>query len=247
MTPDSKVFNSSATSSSNVYETPKSQNSLEKLKRTTDGFSTKKRRELLKENFAKTESVENFTGERLSRHSSEPPNMFSSRNVLESLSNKMANNLVRQSSDSLLNIFPKRPNIEVGFTPIKVTKDKGATPGIRGTSHLELNKTPNERKNETPRVVQASPVIKNKFWQVYAAHTSTPSDLLRRNLTNGDYMLTPVTNSDKSMSPITQSTTKMSKAMQVLALIILNVYTLKKLYFFTCPNNRTIEKTSDGN
>ncbi|XP_043269190.1 uncharacterized protein RhoGAP54D isoform X2 [Venturia canescens] len=211
VTPNSKVSNSFVTPNSNVYETPKSQSAFEKLKRGTDSSMTKKRRELMKENFAETKTENEVTGDRLLRHKSEPPNMYSTRNVL-SLSNQVDNNLMRRSSDSGIGLFSKMPNIEIVSTPTKVINDKEK---IRELNRSGLSGTPNDKKNEVScTIAQASPVIKNKFWQVYAAHTSTPSDLLRRNLANGDYMLTPLTNSDKSMSPITQSTTKMSRAMQ---------------------------------
>ncbi|EFN88118.1 uncharacterized protein LOC105192159 [Harpegnathos saltator] len=67
----------------------------------------------------------------------------------------------------------------------------------------------------TGNACHLSPIVRNRFRNVYAVHTSTPSSLLRRSLVTNDYILTPITNNDdRSMSPITQSATKMSKAMQ---------------------------------
>ncbi|CAB0041734.1 unnamed protein product [Trichogramma brassicae] len=59
-----------------------------------------------------------------------------------------------------------------------------------------------------------SPMVKSKLRFIHAAHTSTPSNLIRKNMTVNDYVLMPTTDDEKSMSPITQSTTKMTKAMQ---------------------------------
>lgn len=69
-----------------------------------------------------------------------------------------------------------------------------------------------------PAVV-LSPTTKNKLRSIYAAHTSTPSNLLRKSLAAGDCALTPISDDEKSMSPITQSTSKMTKDMQVRILL----------------------------
>jgi hypothetical protein len=65
------------------------------------------------------------------------------------------------------------------------------------------------RPRISPAIVKARPV------GLHAAHTSTPSNLLRKSLAVSEFALTPITDDDQSMSPITQSTTKMTKAMQV--------------------------------
>ncbi|XP_011707891.1 PREDICTED: rho GTPase-activating protein 19 isoform X2 [Wasmannia auropunctata] len=70
------------------------------------------------------------------------------------------------------------------------------------------------RSSSEENILSTSPMVKNRFRNVYAVHTSTPSSLLRRSLATNDYLLTPITNNDRSMSPITQSATKMTKAMQ---------------------------------
>ncbi|XP_076645482.1 uncharacterized protein LOC143354964 isoform X2 [Halictus rubicundus] len=77
---------------------------------------------------------------------------------------------------------------------------------------VRQNSEPTLSMSKTTNVDMIS--FKNRLWNVYGAHTSTPSNLLRKSLVTNDYILTPITNNDKSMSPITQSATKMTKAMQ---------------------------------
>ncbi|KAK2584158.1 hypothetical protein KPH14_006589 [Odynerus spinipes] len=135
---------------------------------------------------------------RLSRQSSEPPNMYSSQ-IIPDVSNS---ELIRQNSEP---VFPisRRTNIEVVYTPRNTGVDtKSSESTLKSESYTEN------------ACSYPSPMVKNRFWNIYAAHTSTPSNLLRRSLAANDYILTPITNNDKSMSPITQSATKMTKAMQ---------------------------------
>ncbi|XP_043669255.1 uncharacterized protein LOC122629650 [Vespula pensylvanica] len=147
-----------------------------------------------------TEKNSNLSGTlRLSRQSSEPPDMYSSQIT----SNKIdSSELIRQNSEP---VFPisRRKNIEVAYKP-RIT-------GVDAKSSELTIKSESCTENACS---YPSPMVKNRFWNVYAAHTSTPSNLLRRSLVANDYILTPITNNDKSMSPITQSATKMTKAMQ---------------------------------
>ncbi|XP_011298835.1 uncharacterized protein RhoGAP54D [Fopius arisanus] len=102
----------------------------------------------------------------------------------------------RQSAGNSSVSTLQRPKIELVFTPKK----------------SEV-KTPSGGKGQGSK--HPSPVVKYKFWNGLSAHTSTPADVLRRNLTNGEgCVVTPIKKNDKSMSPITQSTTKMPRAMQ---------------------------------
>lgn len=136
---------------------------------------------------------------RLSRQSSEPPDMYSSQIT----SNKVdSSELTRQNSEPVFSMS-RRKNIEVAYKP-RIT-------GVDAKSS-ELTKSESCTENASS---YPSPMVKNRFWNVYTAHTSTPSNFLRRSLVANDYILTPITNNDKSMSPITQSATKMTKAMQV--------------------------------
>lgn len=202
------------TSGSNVYATPKDTSST--LNRGSDE-SLEARQGLVDENFEKIKDENSLVKNRLSRHNSEPPDMYSSRNLSE-FSSQSETDLVRQNSDSVF-VVSRRPNIEVVFTPKKIEDESIET---RETRSSHKDDSSSERSNDqSATIFQATPIVKNKFWNVYAAHTSTPSDLLRRNLANSEYILTPITSSDKSMSPITQSTTKMSKAMQVCMLPML--------------------------
>ena len=204
------VSNIFVTSSSNISATPEIRDSSGNLEREnfgsvglrTDGFLTK---------------------ERLARHNSEPPDMYSSRNVQKD-GNKMDNNLTRQHSDSLFAVS-RKPNIEIVYTPENARDEDDKTKVTRKTSSSQSSDSMRESRNDLDptTTIGMSPIVKNKFWNVHAAHTSTPSDLLRRNMANGDYVLTPITSSDSSMSPITQSTSKMSKAMQVRMFLIISL------------------------
>ncbi|XP_015186045.1 PREDICTED: dentin sialophosphoprotein-like [Polistes dominula] len=136
---------------------------------------------------------------RLSKQSSEPPDMYSSQVTSDTVDNA---ELIRQNSEP---VFPisRRTNVEIDCThKIADVDAKSLEMTLKYDSCME-----NACSHPSPRV-------KNRFWNVYAAHTSTPSNLLRKSLVANDYILTPITNNDKSMSPITQSATKMTKAMQ---------------------------------
>lgn len=142
---------------------------------------------------------------RLSRHCSEPPNMYSSQTSLDDLNE---NDFVRQNSDPVI-ATSKRGNMEALFTP----KISISTLGSR-YSVSDKDSRKSEGTSSAPGVKYASP-MKSILRNMFTAHTSTPSNFLHRNLNGNEYMLTPITDNDKSMSPITQSATKMSKAMQV--------------------------------
>lgn len=136
---------------------------------------------------------------RLSRQYSEPPDMYSSQTTLYEISE---NELFRQSSEPTFSVSEATHH---DMTPlIKRSEDNKKS--------VEYSILESHTDNAC---VHLSPVVKNRLWNVYVAHTSTPSNLLRKSLVTNDYMLTPITNNDKSMSPITQSATKMTKAMQV--------------------------------
>ncbi|XP_066598607.1 uncharacterized protein RhoGAP54D [Prorops nasuta] len=135
---------------------------------------------------------------RLTRQLSEPPDLYSSRSIFVKTNET---EIVRQNSDPIFSIT-KKPNIEVVFTPKKSIKKPNVMKDFKREAGIG------------PACSNTSPLMRNKFRNVHAAHTSTPSSILRRNLVTNDYVLTPVTNSDNSMSPITQSATKMTKAMQ---------------------------------
>ncbi|XP_012215297.1 rho GTPase-activating protein 24-like isoform X1 [Linepithema humile] len=141
---------------------------------------------------------------KLTRQLSEPPDMYSTHNVIH-CDNSLTNNteLVRQKSEPMLS-FTVMTNVQT--PPLKT-----CTPSMK-SSETTLNVEPCT-ENACTRNLQ-SPIVRSRFRNVYAVHTSTPSSLLRQSLATNDYILTPITNSDKSMSPITQSATKMTKAMQ---------------------------------
>ncbi|XP_017759079.1 PREDICTED: uncharacterized protein LOC108549996 [Eufriesea mexicana] len=134
---------------------------------------------------------------RLSRQFSEPPDMYSSQTTLNEISE---NELFRQSSEPTFSVSEATRD---DTSLIKCSEDNKKS--------VEYSKLESHTDNAC---VHLSPVVKNRLWNVYVAHTSTPSNLLRKSLVTNDYMLTPTTNNDKSMSPITQSATKMTKAMQ---------------------------------
>lgn len=136
---------------------------------------------------------------RLSRQLSEPPDMYSSQSTLYET---RENELVRQNSEPTLSIS-KVTNVDMASSSKCFENNKK----LLEHSKMELH--------TDSACVHLSPIVKNRLWNVYVAHTSTPSNLLRKSLVTNDYMLTPITNNDKSMSPITQSATKMTKAMQV--------------------------------
>ncbi|XP_060822392.1 uncharacterized protein LOC132910615 [Bombus pascuorum] len=135
---------------------------------------------------------------RLSRQLSEPPDIYSSQSTLYETSQ---NELYRQSSEPT---FSRSEATHTEMVPIAKYDDENK-------KAVEYSKMESHSDNAC---VHLSPAVKNRLWNVYVAHTSTPSNLLRKSLVTNDYMLTPITNNDKSMSPITQSATKMTKAMQ---------------------------------
>ncbi|KAF3420936.1 hypothetical protein E2986_03543 [Frieseomelitta varia] len=134
---------------------------------------------------------------RLSRQFSEPPHIYSSQTTLNEISQ---NELFKQSSEPKISVSGA---IGENASIIKCSNDNKKT--------VEYSKVGSYTEDAC---VHISPIVKNRFWNVYVTHTSTPSNLLRKSLVTNDYVLTPITNNDKSMSPITQSTTKMTKAMQ---------------------------------
>ncbi|XP_015127105.1 uncharacterized protein LOC107048452 [Diachasma alloeum] len=122
------------------------------------------------------------------RYNSEPCDMHSNFEVESEQSEA-------NSTDPIISTL-QRPKIELVFTP-KNSELKGPSAGEKG---------PGSR---------TSPVVKYKFWNCHSAHTSTPADILRRNLANGEACgVTPIKKNDKSMSPITKSTAKMPRSMQ---------------------------------
>ncbi|CAK9800599.1 Rho GTPase-activating protein 19 [Anthophora plagiata] len=135
---------------------------------------------------------------RLSRQLSEPPDMYSSQTILYETSK---NELVRQNSEPIFSVS-KTSDGEI------VSLSKYVEDNEQKLEYSKIESCPDSA------CVHLSPIVKNRLWNVYVAHTSTPSNLLRKSLVTNDYMLTPITNNDKSMSPITQSATKMTKAMQ---------------------------------
>lgn len=147
---------------------------------------------------------DNNLSDKLTRQLDEPPDVCSIQDVNYNNDNLLTDDdeLVPQNSESIL-AFTVTPNIET-------------SPKKTCTSSIKSSET---TLNIEPRIENAcnlqSPIVKNRFRNVYAVHTSTPSSLLRRSMVTNDYILTPITNNDKSMSPITQSATKMTKAMQV--------------------------------
>ncbi|XP_053984077.1 uncharacterized protein LOC128879184 [Hylaeus volcanicus] len=135
---------------------------------------------------------------RLSRQLSEPPDMYSSQSTLNET---RENELVRQNSEPTLSMS-KVTNVDMASSSKCFESNKKLLEHSKMDLHTDS------------ACVHLSPIVKNRLWNVYVAHTSTPSNLLRKSLVTNDYMLTPITNNDKSMSPITQSATKMTKAMQ---------------------------------
>lgn len=141
---------------------------------------------------------------KLMRKFSEPFEIYSTHSSIDGCDSPLRNNseLIRQNSAPVLTLAAMR-NVQ---TSLKALNAKSS----ETTSSIELPAEGGCTHN------LQSPIVKNRFRNVYAVHTSTPSSLLRRSLATNDYILTPLTNNDKSMSPITQSATKMTKAMQVI-------------------------------
>ncbi|XP_011877936.1 PREDICTED: uncharacterized protein LOC105567586 isoform X2 [Vollenhovia emeryi] len=137
---------------------------------------------------------------KLTRPLSEPPDLYSTRNV--SHCDNLTNDGARRKSESAL--------ASVATTNARSSPAETCTSNVK-SSEATLNVESHE--SACTHNLQ-SPKVKNRFRNVYAVHTSTPSSLLRRSLATNDYILTPITNNDRSMSPITQSATKMTKAMQ---------------------------------
>ncbi|XP_014614832.1 PREDICTED: uncharacterized protein LOC106792821 isoform X2 [Polistes canadensis] len=199
--------NISDTRSNEELEEIKYQKSSLKLKKSfvnsSESYKTLDGSTFIHEEFSNDEDTDKNTNlsstSRLSRQSSEPPDMYSSQvtpNTIDSIE------LVRQNSEPVFSMS-RRKDMEVDYTPkIADVDTKCLEVTLKYDSCME-----NACSHPSPRV-------KNRFWNVYAAHTSTPSSLLRKSLVANDYILTPITNNDKSMSPITQSATKMTKAMQ---------------------------------
>lgn len=148
---------------------------------------------------------------KLTRQLSEPSDMYSAHGVVHRCDRSLTTNdseLVRQKSEPTLP-FVARPDVR---------QDDISSPLETCIPSVEMSSE--TAPSVEPRVGSActhlSPIVRSRFRNVYAVHTSTPSSLLRRSLATNDYILTPITNNDdRSMSPITQSATKMSKAMQV--------------------------------
>lgn len=139
---------------------------------------------------------------KLTRPLSEPPDLYSTRNVTHC--DNLTNDGMRRKSESTI--------ASVATTNVQSSLLKTCASNVKSsetTSNVELH-----AENACTHNLQ-SPMVKNRFRNVYAVHTSTPSNFLRRSLATNDYILTPITNNDRSMSPITQSATKMTKAMQV--------------------------------
>ncbi|XP_024882957.1 uncharacterized protein LOC112461808 isoform X1 [Temnothorax curvispinosus] len=147
------------------------------------------------------EDSQSDTG-KLTRPFSEPPNLYSTRNVTHC--DNLTNDGMRRNSESTLASIATRNTVQVSPSETCTLNAKSSETTLNVDSHAESACTHNLQ----------SPMVKNRFRNVYAVHTSTPSSLLRRSLATNDYILTPITNNDRSMSPITQSATKMTKAMQ---------------------------------
>lgn len=162
---------------------------------------------------------------RYSRHQSEPPDMYSSQpSYVNCAEDKQ---LIRQISDSAIPLT-SRSSIELiteGCKNLPETKEQEKDEE-KGTERQEksdpiVSEYLNHKSSGENTAFLLSPATKNKLQTLYAAHTSTPSHLLRKSLAVNDYILTPMTDDDKSMSPITQSATKMTKAMQVRVLCMM--------------------------
>ncbi|XP_001599684.2 uncharacterized protein LOC100114766 [Nasonia vitripennis] len=155
---------------------------------------------------------------RYSRHHSEPPDMYSSQPCYVNCAEDKE--LIRQTSESTIPLT-SRSSIELIAEDCKnqqetkepqKDEEKGTEPQEK--SDPAVSEYLNRKTSGESTAFLLSPATKNKLKTLYAAHTSTPSNLLRKSLAVNDYILTPMTDDDKSMSPITQSATKMTKAMQ---------------------------------
>lgn len=159
--------------------------------------------------------------DKLARQLSEPPDMYSTRNIVRyngsaTTTNNNNGGLIRQNSEPTLSFVAKSDDARQ-VTPLSKTRTLSAAKASETASNLEQH-TKNAAR------VHLSPITKNKFKNLYTVHTSTPSNLLRQSLVINDYISTPITNNDdKSMSPITQSATKMTKAMQVRDIFVLSI------------------------
>jgi len=151
--------------------------------------------------------------DKLTRPLSEPPDLYSTHNNLMDNSKFM-----RRNSESILTSVA---NVKRFPSKTCISNVKSSETTLNVESHAENACTHNLQ----------SPIVKNRFRNVYTVHTSTPSSLLRSLATN-DYILTPITNNDRSMSPITQSATKMTKAMQVRKLKIIYFYVNIYIYIY---------------
>lgn len=153
------------------------------------------------------EDSQSDTG-KLTRPLSEPPDLYSTH--YDNLTNDAE--LVRRNSESTL----------ASIATLNVQNSLSKT----CTSNVKLSEIISNVESHTESACThnlQSPIVKNRFRNVYAVHTSTPSSLLRRSLATNDYILTPITNNDRSMSPITQSAIKMTKAMQVRKFKIISI------------------------
>ncbi|XP_011339011.1 uncharacterized protein LOC105280288 isoform X2 [Ooceraea biroi] len=142
---------------------------------------------------------------KLMRQLSEPLDVYSAHDTIDGDDSLTKDSeLVRQNSEPTLALVAM-PNVQTSSSKASDTLNvKPSETASNVESHAEAACAHNMQ----------SPIVKNRFINVYSVHTSTPSSLLRRSLATNDYILTPITNNDKSMSPITQSATKMTKAMQ---------------------------------
>lgn len=163
---------------------------------------------------------------KLTRPLSEPPDLYSTRNVTHC--DNLMNDGVRRNSESTIASIATT-NVQCSLLKTCASNVKSSETTSNTESHAESACAHNLQ----------SPMVKNRFRNVYAVHTSTPSSLLRRSLATNDYILTPITNNDRSMSPITQSATKMTKAMQVCKFQIhfYKKYVIKKYRNININNN----------
>ncbi|XP_020299111.1 rho GTPase-activating protein gacM-like isoform X2 [Pseudomyrmex gracilis] len=142
--------------------------------------------------------------DKLTRTINEPHDIYSTCNVINCGNLSVTDDIfVRQNSESVF-ASTAMPNVQI-------TSSKTRASSIK-SPEIVTNDEPYPGSSCAHSL--QSPIIRNRFKNVYSVHTSTPSSLLRQSLATNDYISTPNTNNDKSMSPITQSATKMTKAMQ---------------------------------
>ncbi|KAK0164651.1 hypothetical protein PV328_003250 [Microctonus aethiopoides] len=141
--------------------------------------------EIIQNNSSKNDNSK-LLNRKVRRYNSEPIDMFTSRKEIDESNCLIEHKTYKRSFTS------RKTNFEVVFTP---------------NNPISKTKYNNSLQKNNIVCPNTSPMAKNKFWNVYGAHTSTPS------LANREYGLTPAA-TDKSMSPISRSTTKMTKAMQ---------------------------------